>query len=183
MQAMPKHTMERIEAYGQTAVPDILFMLMKEIFPNEDNLRLAMSEEVNRLPFDKSTISFYKASLILEDWIQKVEVAQKYKAHIEPQKMLVIVTKITEAVRNTDGGQDQFFGYEFHQALKELGVRDCPTYSNMELLSKQVLGSMRNRLREISTSRVALRTTLSSKDRIDHLLLLPMLKIVVNYQR
>eukprot|EP00971_Amphidinium_carterae_P056939 1125887-Amphidinium_carterae.1 len=45
MQAMPKNTMERIEAYGQTAVPDILFMLMKEIFPNEDNLRLAMSEE------------------------------------------------------------------------------------------------------------------------------------------
>eukprot|EP00971_Amphidinium_carterae_P039312 772743-Amphidinium_carterae.1 len=79
---------------------------MKEIFPNEDNLRLAMSEEVNRLPFDKTTISFYKASLILEDWIQKVEVARKYKAHIEPQKMLVIVTKITEAVRNADGVQD-----------------------------------------------------------------------------
>eukprot|EP00971_Amphidinium_carterae_P323047 6420222-Amphidinium_carterae.1 len=78
--------------------------------------------------------------------------------------MLVIVTKITEAVRNADGVIDQFFGYEFHQALKDLGVRDCPTYSNVEILSKQVLGSMRNRLREISTSRVALRTTLSSKD-------------------
>eukprot|EP00971_Amphidinium_carterae_P275420 5464951-Amphidinium_carterae.1 len=62
--------------------------------------------------------------------------------------MLVIVTKITEAVRNADGGLDQFFGYEFHNALNELGV----------------LGSMRNRLREISTSKVALRTTLSSKD-------------------
>eukprot|EP00971_Amphidinium_carterae_P007922 156923-Amphidinium_carterae.1 len=123
-----------------------------------------MSEEVNRLPFDKTTISFYKASLILEDWIQKVEVARKYKAHIEPQKMLVIVTKITEAVRNADGVPDQLFGYEFHQFLRDLRVRDCTTYSNVELLSKQVLGSMRNRLREISTSRVALRTTLSSKD-------------------
>eukprot|EP00971_Amphidinium_carterae_P198153 3932670-Amphidinium_carterae.1 len=71
MAALPKNTMERIEAYGQTAVPDVLFVLMKEIFPNKDNLRLAMSEEVNRLPFDKSTISFYRASLILEDWIQK----------------------------------------------------------------------------------------------------------------
>eukprot|EP00971_Amphidinium_carterae_P043325 852569-Amphidinium_carterae.1 len=49
--------MERIEAYGQTAVPDILFTLMKKIFPNEDNLRLAMPEEVNRLSFGKSTIS------------------------------------------------------------------------------------------------------------------------------
>eukprot|EP00971_Amphidinium_carterae_P116171 2301708-Amphidinium_carterae.1 len=67
MAALPKNIMERIEAYGL----NVLFMLMKEIFPNEDNLRLAMSEEVNRLPFDKSTISFYKASLILEDWIQK----------------------------------------------------------------------------------------------------------------
>eukprot|EP00971_Amphidinium_carterae_P291160 5781223-Amphidinium_carterae.1 len=78
--------------------------------------------------------------------------------------MLVIVTKITEAVRNAEGAPDQFFGYKFHQALKELGVRDCPTYSNMELLSKQVLSSMQNRLREISTSRVALQTTLGTKD-------------------
>eukprot|EP00971_Amphidinium_carterae_P348787 6490672-Amphidinium_carterae.1 len=113
-QAMPKHTMERTEAYCLTAVPDILFMLTKKIFPNEDNLRLAMSKEVNRLPFDKSTISFYKASTILEDWIQKVKVARKYKAHIEPQKMLVVVTKITEAVRNADGAPDQFFEYDFH---------------------------------------------------------------------
>eukprot|EP00971_Amphidinium_carterae_P309550 6151578-Amphidinium_carterae.1 len=67
--------------------------------------------------------------------------------------MLVIVTKITEAVRNSDGGLDQFFGYEFHKALNDLGVRDCPTYTNMEFLSKQVLGSLRNRLREISTSK------------------------------
>eukprot|EP00971_Amphidinium_carterae_P116881 2314731-Amphidinium_carterae.1 len=79
--------------------------------------------------------------------------------------MLVIVTKITEAVRNADGVPDQFFGYEFHQSLRDLKVRDCPTYSNVELLSKQVLGSMRNRLREISTSRVALRTTLSSSSK------------------
>eukprot|EP00971_Amphidinium_carterae_P006429 126843-Amphidinium_carterae.1 len=85
-----------------------------------------MSEEVNRLPFDKPTLTFHKASLVLEDWIQKVEVARKYKAHIEPHKMLVIVTKITEAVRNADGGLDQFFGYEFHKALHKLGVRDCP---------------------------------------------------------
>eukprot|EP00971_Amphidinium_carterae_P282790 5614423-Amphidinium_carterae.1 len=68
---MPRNIVERTDAYGQTAVPDILFLLMKEIFPNEDNLRLAMSEEVNRLPLEKSTISFYKASTILEDWIQK----------------------------------------------------------------------------------------------------------------
>eukprot|EP00971_Amphidinium_carterae_P188211 3735912-Amphidinium_carterae.1 len=34
----------------------------------------------------------------------------------------------------------------------------------MELLSKQVLGSLRNRLREISTSKEALRTTLGTKD-------------------
>eukprot|EP00971_Amphidinium_carterae_P345115 6485871-Amphidinium_carterae.1 len=79
--------------------------------------------------------------------------------------MLVIVTKITEAVRNAEGVPDKFFGYEFHQYLKELGVRDSPTYANVELLSKQVLGSMRNRLREISKSKVALRTTLGTKDK------------------
>eukprot|EP00971_Amphidinium_carterae_P300580 5972306-Amphidinium_carterae.1 len=71
MAALPKSTVKRIVAYEITAVPNVLFMLMKEIFPNEDNLRPAMSEEVNRLPFEKSTISFYRASLILEDWIQK----------------------------------------------------------------------------------------------------------------
>eukprot|EP00971_Amphidinium_carterae_P152874 3030409-Amphidinium_carterae.1 len=102
MQALPRNIVDKLDAYGQTAVPDILFLLMKEIFPNEDNLRLAMSEEVNRLPLEKTTISFYKASTILEDWIQEVEVARKYKAHIKPQKMVVIVTKITEAVRNAD---------------------------------------------------------------------------------
>eukprot|EP00971_Amphidinium_carterae_P307239 6106036-Amphidinium_carterae.1 len=66
-----------------------------------------MSEEVNRLPLDKSTITFAKASTILEKWIQKYEVARKHKAHIEPQKMVVIVTKITEAVRNADGVPDR----------------------------------------------------------------------------
>eukprot|EP00971_Amphidinium_carterae_P273820 5434571-Amphidinium_carterae.1 len=79
--------------------------------------------------------------------------------------MLVIVTKITEAVRNADGVQDPFFGYKFHQAIKKLGVRDGPTYFNMELLSKQVLGFMQNRLREISTTKVALRTTLGNSNR------------------
>eukprot|EP00971_Amphidinium_carterae_P332999 6467462-Amphidinium_carterae.1 len=156
MQALPRNIVDKLDAYGQTAVPDILFLLMKEMFPNEDNLRLAMSEEVNRFPLEKTTISFYKASNILEDWVQKVEVARKYKAHIEPQKMVVIVTKITEAVRNADGVQDQFFGYEFHKFLEELGVRDSPTHANVELLAKQVLAAMRNRLREISTSKVAL---------------------------
>eukprot|EP00971_Amphidinium_carterae_P299130 5942630-Amphidinium_carterae.1 len=34
----------------------------------------------------------------------------------------------------------------------------------MELLSKQVLGSMLNRLREISTSKVALQTTFGNRD-------------------
>eukprot|EP00971_Amphidinium_carterae_P012641 248778-Amphidinium_carterae.1 len=51
--------------------------------------------------------------------------------------MVVTVTKITEAVRNADGAQDQFFGYEFHQFLERLGVRDSPTHANVELLAKQ----------------------------------------------
>eukprot|EP00971_Amphidinium_carterae_P132083 2616584-Amphidinium_carterae.1 len=67
--------------------------------------------------------------------------------------MVVIVTKITEAVRNADGLQDQFFGIEYHQFLVKLGVRDNPTHANVELLAKQVLAAMRNRLREMSTSK------------------------------
>eukprot|EP00971_Amphidinium_carterae_P029651 583319-Amphidinium_carterae.2 len=70
---------------------------MKEIFPNEDNLRLLMSEEINKMPLDKTTITFAKAATIWEKWLQKYEVAHKYQAHIEPQKMIVIITKITEA--------------------------------------------------------------------------------------
>eukprot|EP00971_Amphidinium_carterae_P129658 2568274-Amphidinium_carterae.1 len=62
--------------------------------------------------------------------------------------MVVIVTRITEAVRNAEGLQDQFFGIEYHKFLVELGVRDCPTHANVELLAKQVLAAMRNRLRE-----------------------------------
>eukprot|EP00971_Amphidinium_carterae_P010468 206602-Amphidinium_carterae.1 len=61
MQAIPRNLADKLDAYGQFAVPDILFLVMKEIFPNEDNLCLAMSEEVNRLPLEKSTITFYKA--------------------------------------------------------------------------------------------------------------------------
>eukprot|EP00971_Amphidinium_carterae_P168153 3331901-Amphidinium_carterae.1 len=79
--------------------------------------------------------------------------------------MVVIVTKITEAIRNADGIQDQFFGIEFHKFLEELGVRDCPTHTNVELLAKQVLAAIKNRLREMSTSKVALRTTLGTKER------------------
>eukprot|EP00971_Amphidinium_carterae_P339638 6477553-Amphidinium_carterae.2 len=138
---------------------------MTEIFPNEENFRLMMSEEVNRIPFDKTTITFTKAATILEKWIQKYEVARKYHAHIEPQKMIVIITKITEAVINADGVPDQFFGIEFHGFLTTLGVRDNPTHVNVEILAKQVLAAMRNRSRELSTSKVALRTTLGTKDR------------------
>eukprot|EP00971_Amphidinium_carterae_P020285 399681-Amphidinium_carterae.2 len=54
-QATPRSLADKLDAYGQYTVPDILFLVMKEIFPNEDHLRLLMSEEVNRLPFDKST--------------------------------------------------------------------------------------------------------------------------------
>eukprot|EP00971_Amphidinium_carterae_P205417 4076678-Amphidinium_carterae.2 len=80
--------------------------------------------------------------------------------------MIVIITKITEAVRNADGVPDQFFGIEFHGHLMSLGVRDSPTHINVELLAKQVLVSMRNRVREMSTSKVALRTTLGTKDKL-----------------
>eukprot|EP00971_Amphidinium_carterae_P231594 4596023-Amphidinium_carterae.1 len=79
--------------------------------------------------------------------------------------MVVIVTKITEAVRNAEGVPDQFFGIECHRFLVDLGVRDNPTHANVELLAKQVLAAMRNRLREMSTSKVALRTTLGTKDK------------------
>eukprot|EP00971_Amphidinium_carterae_P173449 3438141-Amphidinium_carterae.2 len=85
MQAMPRSLAEKLEAYGQYMVPDILFLVMKDILPNEDNLRLQMSEEINRVPLDKSTITFSKANTILEKWIQKYTVARKYKAHIEPE--------------------------------------------------------------------------------------------------
>eukprot|EP00971_Amphidinium_carterae_P006574 129564-Amphidinium_carterae.1 len=105
------------------------------------------------MPLDKPTITFAKADTILEKWLQKYEVARKYKAHIEPQKMIVILTKITEAVRNADGVPDQFFGIEFHQFQMSFGVRDNPTHGNVELLAKQVLAAMRNRLREMSTSK------------------------------
>eukprot|EP00971_Amphidinium_carterae_P200246 3974020-Amphidinium_carterae.1 len=138
-QAIPNALAAKLDAYGQYAGPDILFLVMKEIFPNEENFRLMMSEEVNRVPFDKTTITFTKAITVLEKWIQKYEVARKYNAHIEPQKMIVIITKITEAVRNADGVPDQFFGIEFHGFLMSLGVRDSPTHLNVELLAKQVL--------------------------------------------
>eukprot|EP00971_Amphidinium_carterae_P183062 3632634-Amphidinium_carterae.1 len=59
-QAIPSNIAAKLDAYGQYAVPDILFLLMKEIFPNEEDFRLMMSEEVNRVPFDKSMISFAK---------------------------------------------------------------------------------------------------------------------------
>eukprot|EP00971_Amphidinium_carterae_P291578 5788335-Amphidinium_carterae.3 len=135
-QAIPSTIAAKLDAYGHYAGPDILFLVMKEIFPNEENFRLMMSEEVNRVPFDKSTISFAKAITVLEKWIQKYEVARKYRAHIEPQKIIVIITKITEAVMNADGQPDQFFGIEFHGHLISLGVRDGPTHTNVELLAK-----------------------------------------------
>eukprot|EP00971_Amphidinium_carterae_P010697 211249-Amphidinium_carterae.3 len=66
-QAIPQALAVKLDAYGQYAVPDILFLVMKEIFPNEENFRLMMSEEVNRLPFDKATITFAKAVTVLEN--------------------------------------------------------------------------------------------------------------------
>eukprot|EP00971_Amphidinium_carterae_P326395 6457142-Amphidinium_carterae.1 len=152
-QAIPQALAVKLDTYGQYAVPDIIFLVMKEIFPNEENFRLMMSEEVNRLPFDKATITFAKAVTVLEKWIQKYEVARKYHAHIEPQKMIVIITKITVAVRNAYGVPNQFFGIEFHGFQMSLGVRDNPTHLNVELLAKQVLAAMRNKLREMSTSK------------------------------
>eukprot|EP00971_Amphidinium_carterae_P019105 376047-Amphidinium_carterae.2 len=155
-QAIPPALAVKLDAYGQYAVPDILFPVMR-------NFRLMMSEEVNHVPFDKTTITFAKAITVWEKWIQKYEVPRKYKAHIEPQKMIVIITKITQPVRNSDGVPDQFFGIEFHGHLMSLGVRDNHMHLNVELLAKQVLVLMRNRVREMSTSKVALGITLGTK--------------------
>eukprot|EP00971_Amphidinium_carterae_P326646 6457567-Amphidinium_carterae.2 len=125
--AIPSNIQQKLDTNGQYAVPDILFLLMKEIFPNEENFRLMMSEEVNRVPFDKSTILFAKAITVLEKCIQKYEVVRKYHTHVEAQKMIVIITRITEAVRNADEVPDQFFGIEFHGYLMSLEVKDNPT--------------------------------------------------------
>eukprot|EP00971_Amphidinium_carterae_P222825 4421951-Amphidinium_carterae.1 len=108
-----------------------------------------MSEEVNRVPLDKSTITFFKASNILEKRIQQYQVARKHKARIEPQKMVVIVTKIAEAVRLPNCGdskelrtrtrspstckENRQVTFE-RMSLKPIWVKlptdPCPTYAN-----------------------------------------------------
>eukprot|EP00971_Amphidinium_carterae_P184155 3656470-Amphidinium_carterae.1 len=57
------------------------------------------------------------------------------------------------------------------------GVRDNPTHANVELLAKQILAAMRNRLREMSTSKLLSELLLEPKT---SLLLLPLMPILEN---
>eukprot|EP00971_Amphidinium_carterae_P025588 504598-Amphidinium_carterae.1 len=138
---------------------DILFRLKKEIFPNNVNFKLQMSEEANVVPFDKSTLSFSSASNVLETWLQKLEVAKNFGAHVEPQKMLGIVQRIVECVCGPDGKHDQLFSIDYHSPVSTFGVRNEATYAKVELLSKQILVTLRSRSRDMATSKVTLKSS------------------------
>eukprot|EP00971_Amphidinium_carterae_P212711 4221326-Amphidinium_carterae.1 len=124
------------------------------------------TEEVNdAIPFDKTPLTFNAAANVLETWIQKYEVARKYGAHIEPQKMVAIIQRIVDAVRTSAGGPDQVFNMDYYNQFSQLGIRASPTHDKLEILAKQVFASLRNRSREVATSRVAMKTTMTNKER------------------
>eukprot|EP00971_Amphidinium_carterae_P114320 2265170-Amphidinium_carterae.2 len=108
-------------------------------------LRLQMSEEVNLIPFDKSTLAFNNAANVLETWIQKYEVARDFGSHVEAQKMVAILQRIVDAIRNSNGEPDQ---------------DACET--NPCDIEKQNCC----RSREVATSKVAMKTTMTNREKI-----------------
>eukprot|EP00971_Amphidinium_carterae_P316607 6293628-Amphidinium_carterae.1 len=128
-----------------------------------------MSEEVNAIPIDKTPLTFNAAANVLETWIQKYEVARKYGAHIEPQKMIAIIQRVVDVVRTSGkssaGEPDQVFIMDYYDQFNKLGIRDSPTHDRLEMLAKQVFATLRNRSREVATSRVTMKTTMTNKER------------------
>eukprot|EP00971_Amphidinium_carterae_P149756 2969067-Amphidinium_carterae.2 len=102
IQATPENMAAKLTAYGHYGSKDVLFHLLKELNPNKETFRLQMFDEVNFIPFDKSTLTFNNAPYVLETWIQKYEVARNFASHVEPQKMVAIVQRIVDAVRNSN---------------------------------------------------------------------------------
>eukprot|EP00971_Amphidinium_carterae_P080557 1593952-Amphidinium_carterae.1 len=137
-----------LTAYGHYGSTDVLFHILIELFPNKETFRLQMSEEVNLIPFDKSTLTFNNAANVLETWIQKYEVARYFGSHIEPQKMVAIVQRIVDAIRNSNGEPDQVFYMDYYNQFSTLGIRDMATNSNVETLAKQILVTLGSRTRE-----------------------------------
>eukprot|EP00971_Amphidinium_carterae_P044879 882339-Amphidinium_carterae.2 len=54
---------------------------------------------------------------------------------------------------------------DYYNQFSQLGIRDSPTHDKLEMLAKQVFASLRNRSREVATSRVAMKTTMTNKER------------------
>eukprot|EP00971_Amphidinium_carterae_P005727 113491-Amphidinium_carterae.2 len=65
----------------------------------------------------KATLTFNNAANVLETWIQKYEVARKYGAYIEPQKMVAIIQRLVDAVRSLNGDPDQVFYMDYYNQL------------------------------------------------------------------
>eukprot|EP00971_Amphidinium_carterae_P044878 882339-Amphidinium_carterae.1 len=71
----------KLISYGHYGSKDVLFHMLKELFPNRETFRLQMPEEVNAIPFDKMPLTFNAAANVLETWIQKYEVARGSMEH------------------------------------------------------------------------------------------------------
>eukprot|EP00971_Amphidinium_carterae_P290316 5764235-Amphidinium_carterae.1 len=111
-----------------------------------------MLEEVHLMPTaDKTFLSFSQAALFLDNWFQKIEVAKNYDVSLEPQKLIAIVSRIRsfarmmEMIRGPDGNVDTTLSFDWHLHMRELGVRDGATLANVEMISKHLLATLRNR--------------------------------------
>ena len=85
---VPEWLAKKAGVLGCTSSHTILFMCWKEIFPNEDAIRLDLVDEIYTLPAKMPT-SMFQFAAWLEDWITKLVVA-----HIEPRRAMAVLMNV-----------------------------------------------------------------------------------------
>ena len=90
---IPEWLARKAGVLGCTSSNTILFMCWKEIFPNEDETRFDLVDELYTLPAKMPT-SMFQFAAWLEDWISKLVVADEVSAHIEPKRAMAILNYV-----------------------------------------------------------------------------------------
>ena len=101
LEAIPMWLSQKCTLYGFFDLVDILYFILKEVFPAENLSRINITEEVLKVP-EKVPTHMGGASTWLEDWITRLTVAERYGAQIEPQLLLNVLQRAMTQVLTTD---------------------------------------------------------------------------------
>ncbi len=118
LEVIPAWLSSKCTFYGHYDSKDILYLVLREVFPAENLSRLNIAEEVMVIP-NKVPSDFVHLSEWLEDWLTKITVARQFKALLDPRKLLGVSQFVLKEVVE----QDFTVNGAYLELYRSLGLR------------------------------------------------------------